>query len=161
MDGHTYSRYVTAGPLDKLVSIKVERRGEEIKLFDRFYNRKGKKSWIHRFPSFLPFFLCLFRSLWCALRWKKLYKMNENLCVCVCVGEGGLANRSVTKFQPGFISSYHVKYLGKFGNVEENRKVCRSNRSFRQRDPLLVDFLRFFRSSSARVASRSFLGMTD
>lgn len=57
MDGHTYSRYVTAGPLDKLVSIKVERRGEEIKLFDRFYNRKGKKKLNPPFSSlssFLP-----------------------------------------------------------------------------------------------------------
>lgn len=145
-----FSRY--AGPLDKLVSIKVERRSEEIKLFDRFGNRKEKKlnppfSPLSFFASFAP----------CgAHRGRNLYRMNENLCVCVW----GLANRSVTKFQAGFISSYHVKYLGNFGNVEENlRKVCRSNRSFRQRDPLLVDFLRFFRSSSARVAS--FLGMTD
>lgn len=88
MDGHTYSRYVTAGPLDKLVSIKVERRGEEIKLFDRFYNRKKKKAESTVFP---PFFLSSFASFvpcGALCDGKKLYKMNENLCVCIYVGEG-------------------------------------------------------------------------
>lgn len=76
-----FSRY--AGPLDKLVSIKVERRSEEIKLFDRFGNRKEKKlnppfSPLSFFASFAP---CS------AHRGRNLYRMNENLCVCVGIGE--------------------------------------------------------------------------
>lgn len=90
--------------------------------------KKKKIRWIYRFPSF--FLFSIFASFVSYVhRGKKLYRMNANLCV---TGEK-LANRWITKFQPVSFPpvarrvSWQLWFFD--DNVEENRKVCRSNRS--------------------------------